>query len=171
MIDTPSQPADDFVHSRAFDAPRFLVWRANTESEHLARWWGPKGFVWTGCKMEFQPGGSFQYCLNAPNGPEMWGRLVYLDIAWPEKIIYVSSFSDETGGVTRHPAKKTWPLGILNTLTFGEQDGKTVLTLRSAPLNALEEERNTFRDAREDMKRAFSALWDQLDEHLKNMKV
>ena len=29
---------------RTFDAPRETVWRAWTEVERLARWWGPKGF-------------------------------------------------------------------------------------------------------------------------------
>lgn len=170
-LDSLSELLGDFVHSREFDAPRPLVWRANTESEHLARWWGPKGFAWNGCKMELQPGGSFHYCLSAPNGGEVWGRFVYLDIVWPKKIVFVSSFSDETGGVTRHPLSKTWPLGVLNTLTLKERNGKTILTLRGFPLNAAEEERDTFRNARDGMKNAFSASWDQLAEHLKSMKV
>lgn len=170
-LDSLSELLGDFVHSREFDAPRQLVWRANTESEHLARWWGPKGCVWAGCKMEFQPGGSFHYCLSVPNGGEMWGRFIYLDIVSPEKIIYVSSFSDETGGVTRHPLSKTWPLGIINTLTLIERNGKTTLTLRGFPLNASQEERDTFRSEREGTKTALSRMWDQLAEYLKSIKA
>jgi uncharacterized protein YndB with AHSA1/START domain len=32
---------DEFVLSRTFDAPRDLVWKAFTEPERLAQWFGP----------------------------------------------------------------------------------------------------------------------------------
>lgn len=154
---------------RLFDAPKHLVWRANTESEHLSQWWGPKGFTWVGCKMEFQPGGTFQYCMSAPNGQEMWGRFVYLEIVPEERVTFVSSFSNPEGGVTRHPMSKTWPLGILNTLTLLTCGDKTMVTLCGYPINATAEERQTFEDAREGVRQAFGATWDQLDEYLRKV--
>lgn len=35
----------DLSITRAFDAPRALVYRAFTEPEQLAAWWGPTGSV------------------------------------------------------------------------------------------------------------------------------
>ena len=35
----------ELVITRVFDAPRNLVFKAWTQPEHLARWWGPHGFV------------------------------------------------------------------------------------------------------------------------------
>ena len=33
------------VVTRLIDAPRALVFRAWTQPEHIARWWGPQGFT------------------------------------------------------------------------------------------------------------------------------
>ena len=57
---------------RTFDAPRETVWRAWTELERLARWWGPKGFEMLSTKLDLRPGGMFHYGMRAPNGHEMW---------------------------------------------------------------------------------------------------
>jgi uncharacterized protein YndB with AHSA1/START domain len=50
----------ELVVTRVFDAPRSLVFKAWTQPEHLARWWGPQGFVnvawemdWTSCLERF----------------------------------------------------------------------------------------------------------------------
>ena len=37
--------AKELVLTRTFDAPRGLVFKAWTDREHLARWWGPRGFT------------------------------------------------------------------------------------------------------------------------------
>jgi len=37
--------------TRTFDAPRALVFKAWTEPDQLARWWGPQGFTLPSCKM------------------------------------------------------------------------------------------------------------------------
>src|SRR6187551_988135 len=49
----------DLSISRVFDAPRALVYRAFTDPEQLAAWWGPTGSVRPVEEMEFdiRPGG------------------------------------------------------------------------------------------------------------------
>lgn len=34
-----------FALTKVLDAPRELVWKAWTQPERLARWWGPRGFT------------------------------------------------------------------------------------------------------------------------------
>jgi uncharacterized protein YndB with AHSA1/START domain len=41
----------ELVITRVLDAPREFVFKAWTEPEQVARWWGPKGFVTTFCEM------------------------------------------------------------------------------------------------------------------------
>ena len=156
----------DFAISRTFDAPRELVWRANTECEHMMHWWGPKGFTMAVCKLDLRPGGTLHYCLRSPDGYEMWGKLVYREIVAPERLVVVVSFSDEKGGITRHPMSATWPLEMLSTTTFAEQNGKTTMTIRWHPVNATEEERKTFDESHESMNQGFTGTLDQLAEHL-----
>src|SRR5262245_37185449 len=120
----------EFVFTRTFDAPRELVWKAWSEADRLARWWGPKEAKLRVIKLEFRPGGTFHYAMQFKPGQDMFGRFIYREIAPPERLVFVNSFSDAEGGITRAPfpqLKDKWPLEILNTLTLRE--ARTELTL------------------------------------------
>ncbi|HSY73884.1 MAG TPA: SRPBCC family protein [Dongiaceae bacterium] len=155
-----------FVISREFTAPRELVWKAWTERERLMEWFGPKGFTMSAAKLDFRPGGIFHYAMHAPDGKEMWGKFVYREIVAPEKIVLVNSFSDEKGGLTRHPMSPTWPLQMLTETTFAEDKGKTLITIKWLPLDATDEERKTFNDARAGMTQGWTGTFEQLDDYL-----
>ena len=159
--------SEDFVISRSFDAPRDLVWKAFTDPKRMAEWWGPKGFKVVALNIDLRPGGMCHYGLRAPNGSPIWGRFIYRDIVVPERIVLVSSFSDEKGGLTRHPGNESWPLEMLSTFTFEEeQGGKTKLTIRWAPHNATEQEQKTFDENRASMLQGWTGTLDQLTAYL-----
>src|SRR5450432_1916579 len=107
----------DFVISRVFNAPRDLLWKCFTEPERMKQWWGPKGYVVTVSKMDLRPGGTYHYGMKTPDGTPMWGRMVYREIVPPEKLVFINSFSDEKGGLTRHPMAPTWPLEMLSVFS------------------------------------------------------
>lgn len=132
----------------------------------MKQWWGPKGFTGRVAKMDFRPGGVYHYCLRSPDGHDMWGRMVYREIVKPERIVWVNSFSDEKGGVSRHPMNLAWPLEMLSTVTFAEYEGKTTLTIRWVPINATESERKTFEDGRGSMQQGWTGTLDQLAAYL-----
>lgn len=163
---TTSTADREIVVSRDFDAPRELVFKAWTEPKRLKEWWGPKGFPMLSLKLDLRPGGVLHYCMRAPNGSEMWGKFVYREIAAPERIVFVNSFSDENGNLTRHPMSPTWPLEVLNTLTLTEREGKTTLRLQGHPIKATEEERTTFDGAHKSMQQGFGGTFDQLAAYL-----
>jgi uncharacterized protein YndB with AHSA1/START domain len=158
--------ATELVIIRTFNAPRDLVFKVWTEAEHLHHWWGPKGFALGVAKLELRPGGVFHYSMRNDEGHEMWGKFVYREIAAPEKLVYTNSFSDAEGNTVRAPFSNTWPLEILNTLTFTEHDGKTTVTLRGGPINATDEEIKMFESMHESMHQGFGGTFDQLDEYL-----
>jgi uncharacterized protein YndB with AHSA1/START domain len=155
-----------FVISRTFDVPRERMWKAWTKREELMQWFGPKGFTMTTAKLDFRPGGTFHYCLRSPDGKEMWGKFVYREIAAPERIVLVNSFSDEAGGITRHPMSPTWPREMLSTFTLAEQGRKTAVNIEWIPLNPTDEERKTFDGAHDGMKQGWTGTMDQLAEYL-----
>jgi uncharacterized protein YndB with AHSA1/START domain len=157
---------NEFLYTRTFDAPRELVWKAFTESERLAQWWGPKGFTMVSCKVDLRVGGVFHYCMKTPDGHEMWGKWIYKELVPPEKMVNVVSFSDAQGNITRHPMSATWPLEVQNTMILVEHDGKTTMTLTGYPINMTEEERKTFEDGRGSMKQGFDLTLDQLEAYL-----
>ncbi|HAT30704.1 MAG TPA: polyketide cyclase [Janthinobacterium sp.] len=168
MNETSGKAGDsaEFVISHAFEAPRELVYRAWTEAERLAQWWGPGGFTLDVLELDVRPGGIFHYGMRSPHGLEMWGKSTYREIAPPERIVSLLCFADRQGNPVRHPMSATWPLETLNTMTLVETDGKTMLTLRSTPHDANELETNTFREGHASMVQGFGCTFEQLAAYL-----
>ena len=155
----------EFAFSRTFDAPRERVWRAWTDAEALAQWWGPKGVTIRVLKLDLRPGGMFHYSMAFQPGHEMYGRFIYREIVAPERIVFIISFSDAAGGITRAPfpqLKGLWPLEVLNVVTFTEQGGKTTIALRGGPIDATEEERKMYAANADSMRQGFGGTFDQL---------
>ena len=69
--------------SRLIDAPRARVFRAWTDPQLLARWWGPHGMTTPLCEMQLWVGGVFRTVLRAPDGSEYPNQGVFLDIVAP----------------------------------------------------------------------------------------
>jgi len=156
----------DFIIERSFNAPRELVWKAHTEAERLAKWWGPKGFEMVSCKVDLRPGGLFHYGMRAPNGMEMWGRFVYCEVTPQTRLAYVVSFSNKEGGITRHFMSESWPLEVMSLMILEDTGGRTKMTLRGWPINAPPEEIATYAAAKPMMEHGFKGTLDQLDAYL-----
>jgi uncharacterized protein YndB with AHSA1/START domain len=169
-MENENKPAtNEFTISRVFDAPRSLVFKAQTEAQHLAKWWGPKGYEMLVAKLDLRPGGLFHYRMRSPEGHEMWGRFVYREIVPPERIVFVNSFSDEKAGIIRAPFAPDWPLEVLNVMTLTEDGGKTTLTLRGGPINANAAEIRRFNSFHDSMTQGFGGTLDQLGAYLKTL--
>ncbi len=164
-------PLADFTISRVLDAPRDLVWKCFTEPERMKQWWGPKGFKVLVSKMDLRVGGTYHYGMQAPDGSPMWGRFVFREIMPQERLVFINSFSDEAGGVTRHPMHIAWPLEMMSIFTFEDQPGgKTKFTVRWAPHNATADEIKTFDEGRDSMTMGWSGTMDKLEAHLAKSK-
>lgn len=121
--------------TRVFDAPRSMVFKAWTDPEHVARWWGPKGFTTPVLKIDFRIGGEFHYCMRSPEGRDYWGKGIYREIVEPERLVFTDFFTDEKGNrvpATHYGMSPDWPEELLVTVNFAEQEGKTKLTLKHA---------------------------------------
>jgi len=149
-----------------FNAPRELVFKAFTESEHLQNWWGPNGWTFNVARAEFRPGGVFHYSQKPADGDTMWVKFVYSEIIASEKLVYTSFFSDEEGNTVRAPFNTSWPMEILNTMTFIENEGKTILRMTSVPISPTEEEIQTFETSQEMVQEGFTGTFNQLTEYL-----
>jgi uncharacterized protein YndB with AHSA1/START domain len=161
---------DVFTASRRVDAPRELVFRVWTEPEHLSRWWGPKGFEMLECLLDLRPGGEFLYGMRSPQGHTLWGKWVFREIDAPERLSFVASFSDEQGNVIRAPFSADWPLRVLSTVIFDEQEAGTLISLHGAPFEASEAERATFAAGRDSLTQGWAGTFGQLDEYLALVK-
>ena len=162
-----AEESSEFVISRMFDAPRELVWKCFTETQHLQHWWGPKGFKVIAAKLDLRVGGTYHYGLKAPDGTRMWGKFTYREIVPRQRLVFVGSFSDKAGGTLRHPLHKDWPLEMLSVFSFEDAPGgRTKFTVRWQPHNATPAERQTFDAGRDSMRQGWSGTMDQLAAYL-----
>ena len=158
--------APEFTLSRTFNAPRDKVWKAYSDLNALSKWWGPKGFEWIDGTLDFKPGGVFHYGMRAPNGDEMWGKFVYREIVKPERLAFLTSFSDRAGNTVRAPFAEDWPLEVLNAMNFTELHGVTTVDMRGTPHNATEAEKKRFEAMKPSMNVGFKGTLDQLEQYL-----
>lgn len=84
---------------RTFDAPIQLVWKAWTQSEHIAEWWSPKGIETKVVEHTFKIGGKWKYIMPMPDGNEFVAEGEYLEIVEFEKIVSSANFRPMTAGV------------------------------------------------------------------------
>ncbi|WP_028649824.1 SRPBCC family protein [Nocardiopsis sp. CNT312] len=109
----------DVVVKRSFDAPRETVFRAMTEPEHLARWWGLRGTETVVDRADVRPGGSWRFVEKAPDGAEHAFHGVYHDVAAPERLVQTFEFEGAPGHV------------LLETHRLEDQGSRTLYTARS----------------------------------------
>lgn len=110
----------EIVLSRVFNFPRELVFKAWTDKDNIAKWFGPRGFATHTRAMDARVGGQWRFDMVAPDGQVYTNRIVYLEIRAPELIVmdHGSDIDDD-------------PHRFRTILTFESQgDGKTVVTMR-----------------------------------------
>ncbi len=109
----------EILQTRLFDAPRELVWKAWTEPEHIAQWWGPTGFSTTTQSAEVRTGGHWYHVMRGPDGTEYPNFMEYIEVRKPERIVYTNRGDGETASISFEV-----------TATFEEEPGGTRVTMR-----------------------------------------
>ncbi len=122
------------VISRLIDAPRELVFKAFTDPEHLAQFWGPKGFFTTRCSVDLRVGGEFRVDLRGPDGVSYPCTGIYRDLTPPERIVYAGTANDD------NPCGAGLPPRSVVTMTFAPVDGKTKITIHTRLQSAADRE-------------------------------
>jgi uncharacterized protein YndB with AHSA1/START domain len=163
------ETTNEFVITREFSCSRKLLFDLWTIPSHLEKWWGPAGLSLGVEKIELKPGGIFHYSMKTPDGNIMYGKFIYREIVAPEKLVFVASFSDQKEGIARHPMSDTWPLEVLSTLVFTENEGKTTLTMTGVPINANAAEMKTFFENVAGLNQGWAGTFTQLDAYLATM--
>jgi uncharacterized protein YndB with AHSA1/START domain len=109
----------EIVITRAFDAPRKLVFDAFTKPELVKQWLlGPDGWSMPVCEIDLKVGGKYRYVWRRDkDGTEMGMGGVYREIVAPERVVATEKFD-----------QSWYPGEAVGTLVLVEQAGKTTLT-------------------------------------------
>jgi uncharacterized protein YndB with AHSA1/START domain len=87
-VDITSTVEPVIIMSRLLDAPREKVWAAFTTPEHVARWYGGKGFTNKVLEMDVRPGGLWRHVMTTPDGTDFPLEFVYIEVVKPSKLAW-----------------------------------------------------------------------------------
>jgi uncharacterized protein YndB with AHSA1/START domain len=117
-------PTDEqILIRREFDAPRHLVYKAWTTPELVKRWWHANRGEVTEVDIDLRVGGKWRYVMIADDGTEVGFHGEYREIVPNERIVSTETYEGLPEGVSEADGT------TLNTATFSETDGRTILTL------------------------------------------
>lgn len=74
--------------SRVFAADKETVFKAWTDPQQLAKWWGPKGFTNTFYEYDLRPGGRWSFIMHGPDQHNYPNECVFLEITPQELLIW-----------------------------------------------------------------------------------
>jgi uncharacterized protein YndB with AHSA1/START domain len=106
----------EIVVTRTFNGPARIVFEAWTKPELIKRWWVPKsmGMSLLSCEMDVRVGGRYRFVFghDASRPMAFFGR--YIEVTPYSRLVWTNEESDD---------------GAVTTVTFEEQDGKTLLAM------------------------------------------
>ena len=144
----------DILITRTFDAPRELVFRAFTDPELVARWFGLDATTTEVDPTEVRTGTPWRVAEKAPDGEVYAFHGVHHDVRAPEQIVRTFEFEGYPGHVS------------LETLTLEEVDGGT--QYRAVALFQSVEDRDGM--VASGMEAGMSQSLDKLDEVLRSLR-
>jgi len=110
----------ELIVTRTFNAPRRTVYRAWSDPELFQRWWVPKsatGILLVSCKMDVRTGGKYRLEFGTGGSDTMAFYGKYLEVVPDERIVWTNDEGEE---------------GAITTVTFEDQEGKTLLKFHEA---------------------------------------
>ena len=139
----------EMVTTRTFDAPARLVFEAWTKADLFKQWWVPKsaGVTLLSCAQDVRVGGSYRLEFANPTAETPMAFFgSYLEVVPNARLVWTNEESLD---------------GAVTTVTFAEQDGRTLLVMRE-----LYPSKEALEIATEGMEAAMPETFEQLDEFL-----
>jgi uncharacterized protein YndB with AHSA1/START domain len=161
-------PRHKFVIGRSFVVSQSRLFAACTSAEEMQQWFAPASMKVIKADMDFRAGGTYHYGLADEAGNEMWGLVTYREITPHSRVIYMQSFSDAEGGLTRHPMAPNWPLEMTTVFEFvSESPTQTKLRITWIYVGVDDAEAATFTTAHDSMTQGWVGSLDSLGKYLR----
>ncbi|MBL6854332.1 MAG: SRPBCC domain-containing protein [Alphaproteobacteria bacterium] len=107
----------EIIVTRRFDAPARLVFAAHEKPELVKRWmYGPDGWNWETCEIDFRPGGRFDYAWKHGDGRILRIGGEFREIVRPSRIRMIERMEGSSQAA-------------VTTVTFRETAGVTTMVM------------------------------------------
>ncbi|TCV97723.1 uncharacterized protein YndB with AHSA1/START domain [Luteibacter rhizovicinus] len=106
----------ELVVTRTFNAPAHIVFEAWSKPELFKQWWVPKsvGMSLLSCDMDIRTGGTYRLVFHHPAFDQPMAFFgTYKEVTPHKRLVWTNEDSDQ---------------GAVTTVTFEEDDGKTLVT-------------------------------------------
>jgi uncharacterized protein YndB with AHSA1/START domain len=106
----------ELVVTRTFNAPAHIVFEAWSKPELFKQWWVPKsvGMSLLSCDMDIRTGGTYRLVFSHPAFDQPMAFFgTYKEVTPHKRLVWMNEESDQ---------------GAVTTVTFEENDGKTLVT-------------------------------------------
>ena len=106
----------ELVVTRTFNAPAHIVFEAWSKPELFKQWWVPKsvGMSMLSCDMDIRTGGKYRLVFSHPDFDQPMAFFgTYKEVTPHKRLVWTNEDSDQ---------------GAVPTVTFEENDGKTLVT-------------------------------------------
>jgi uncharacterized protein YndB with AHSA1/START domain len=117
-----TDPNHDLIFERTTSIPVEMLWKGWTHPETLMKWFCPKPWRVTDCRIDLRAGGEFFNLMEGPNGEKSANHGCYLEVVEYQKLVW-------TGMMTKdfRPAPISNPLGFhfVATILFSKTDKGT----------------------------------------------
>ena len=139
----------EYVVERTFQALPAQVWRAWTDPELLAQWYGP-GVTTIIHGFDLEPGGRWLNEMRFGDKQD-FSSMVFQAVDAPARLEWLHSSTDGDWNVVTNPMMPDWPRVLHTTVTFTERNGATDLRFTQVPVDASEAELACFAAAKDNM--------------------
>lgn len=156
---------DVFVINRSFPVSVEKMYELWTDPAHFSQWLPPTGFTMEFSRVDIRTGGEGYYAMTNGTDTTMYGRVKYLELRRPDRLVYTQQFLDENENISRHPMLPTWPDTMLSTVTLTEEGPEqTRVTVKWQPYGDVKPaELAVFRDMRASMTQGWTGSFDKLE--------
>jgi uncharacterized protein YndB with AHSA1/START domain len=116
----------DLVLERTLNAPRDLVWMAQTDPEHLKQWFAPRPYQITEAELDLRPGGIFRIRMTGPDGFDTGhgNAGCVLEVKERERLVWTSALGPGFRPAEMGEGCESFPMTAIITLADAG-DGKT----------------------------------------------
>jgi uncharacterized protein YndB with AHSA1/START domain len=91
-------PSDrEILGSRLLDAPPDIVYKAYTDPEAIAQWWGPARYTTTVEKLDVRPGGAWRFIQRATDGGEHIFSGVFREVVPSSRLVFTFNYEAMPG--------------------------------------------------------------------------